>query len=636
MDSTDSPPKKTKPAMPPTYMQRFGRLAGGYWSGEGKWKARGLTVLLVLLTVAQVVSPVLMNSWSQNLFDALEQRSIDRIPLLVLALAGIIVTNMTVTTTHLNLKRRLQMNWRRWLVKKVLDEWMTEGRHFQVTYMPGEHDNPDGRIAEDARITTEYAIDLAHSLLYCLLLLVSFTKILWSLSGETWIEWGDLSIYVPGHLVWVALLYAAVGTTVAMLLGRPLVRAVNSRQTCEANFRFGLVRVRENSEAIALLHGEPDERRRFTDLFIAVADAWRRQTRALVQIFLFSSSYSVLSSAFPVLIASPRYISGVISLGTLMQTAQAFQQMEAALSWPIDNLSKVAEWRASVERVLGLQEALQDLEQEIALAVDKRIQVGIGEQPVLAFRDLSVSSPRNEVVIGNFSGEFSLGEHVLISGDAGAAIKLFKVVAGLWPWGHGQVDLPNDGAVFFMPQRPYLPIGRLRSAVSYPAGPTAFDDDVLGAALERVGLEHLIPRLDTTDSWEKVLTAAEQQRLGFARLLLHKPNWIFIQEATDALDPVGEADFMQLLQEEFRDATVLTVGHHSGLDAYHQRKLVLIKSDDGLVLITDRRRGDRSGKQKSAPRFYDRMLGLLKKTTPETPPDMELPPEDRRQDPTTA
>ena len=174
---------------------------------------------------------------------------------------------------------------------------------------------------------------------------------------------------------------------------------------------------------------------------------------------------------------------------------------------------------------------------------------------MLAFRDLTVSSPRNEIVISDFSSEFALGEHVLISGDPGAAIKLFKVVSGLWPWGRGQVDLPNDAAIFFMPQRPYLPIGRLRSAVSYPAGPTAFDDDVLTAALERVGLDHLLPRLEHTDAWEKILTAAEQQRLGFARLLLHRPNWIFIQEATDALDPVGEADFMQMLQEEFREAT---------------------------------------------------------------------------------
>jgi len=603
------------PIDPPTFGQRFRSLAGAYWSSEEKWKARGLTAALVLLTVAQVVSPIMMNLWSQNLFDALEQKALDRLPLLIGALTLIIVANMTVTTTHLNFKRKLQMGWRRWLVKKILDEWMADGRHFQVTYMPGEHDNPDGRIAEDARISTEYAIDLAHSLLYCILLLISFTKILWGLSGDAWLEWGDLSIYVPGHLVWIAVLYAAVGTTVAMLLGRPLVKAVNARQTNEANFRFGLVRVRENSEAIALLHGEPDERRRFTDLFKAVAEAWKRQTSALVHIFLFSSSYSVLSSAFPVLVAAPRYISGSISLGVLMQTAQAFQQMEAALSWPIDNLSRGAEWRASVERVLGLHEALQALETEIARDDDKRIRVATGERAVLAFHDLTVSSPRDEIVITDFSSEFALGEHVLISGDPGAAIKLFKAVAGLWPWGHGQIELPSDGDVFFMPQRPYLPIGRLRSAVSYPAGPTAFEDDLLKAALERVGLEHLYSRLESTEAWEKVLTAAEQQRLGFARLLLHRPSWIFIQEATDAIDPVGEADFMQLLQEEFTEAMVLTVGHHPGLDAYHQRKLVLVRSADGLVLITDRRKADRDGKTKTVPRFYDRMLGLLKKST---------------------
>ncbi len=621
MGQSSSTAAQATAALQPTFLKRFGRLAGAYWSSEAKWKVRGMTAALVVLTVAQVVSPILMNIWNQKLFDSLEQRAIGHIPMLILALGGIILANALVTSTHLNIKRRLQMGWRQWLVRTVLDEWMREGRHYQVGFMPGEHDNPDGRIAEDIRVTTENAIGLAHSLFYCILLLVSFTKILWSLSGEASIDWGDVSISIPGHLVWIALLYAAVGSAIAMLLGRPLVRAVNNRQTCEANFRFGLVRVREHSEAVALLHGEPDERRRFTELFLDVASAWHRQTRALVEIFLFSSSYSVLSNVFPVLIASPSFISGAITLGGLMQTAQAFQQMEAALSWPVDNLSTLAEWKASVERVLGLHEALQTLDEEIASAGHKRIQVARGARAVLTFRDLTVSSPREEVAIQGYSAEFHPGEHVLISGDSGAALKLFKVVAGLWPWGRGQVELPNDGAIFFMPQRPYLPIGRLRSAVSYPAGPDAFSDEVLAAALERVGLDGLIPRLNTTEPWDKILTAAEQQRLGFARLLLHRPGWIFIQEATDALDPVSEADFMQLLHEEFQEATVLTVGHHSGLDSYFHRKLVLVKAEQGPVLITDRRKTDRSGGTKRAqPRFYDRMLGLLKKSAPPTPP----------------
>ncbi len=606
-------------AKPPSFLRRFLTLAMPYWRSDEKWKARGLTLTLVLLTVAQVVTPILMNLWSENLFDALEQHLMRRFLFLVAVFVVIILANLAVTTTHLAVKRRLQLGWRRWLTRHVLDDWMTTGRHYQVTHMPGDHDNPDGRIAEDIRIATESAINLAHSLFYCLLLLVSFTKILWSLSGPGQVTIAGIDIYIPGHLVWVALVYAAIGTSVAMWLGHPLVRAVNNRQTHEANFRFGLVHAREKSEAIALIRGEKDERRRFSDLFVEVAVAWRRQTSALLHITMFTSTWSVLSTAFPILVAAPRYISGSISLGVLMQTAQAFQQMEGALSWPIDNLGLGAEWKASVERVLGLHDALTRLEEEVADAEEHRITIATGDRPVLAFQDLSVHDPDNKVVISDFSADIALGERVLISGDPGAAVKLFKVVAQLWPWGHGRVELPNDATIFFMPQRPYLPIGTLRGAISYPAGPDAFSNDELAAALKSVGLDHLVERLEDTQAWEKVVTAGDQQRLGYSRLLLHRPNWIFIQEATNALDPEGEEDMMRLVQAEFPQATILTVGYHASLEAYHQRKLVLVRAPDGLVLITDRRRVPRPSKSKVGPgRFYSQLLKLLGQTSGET------------------
>jgi len=595
------------------FIRRLISLAGPYWKTDQKWTAWSLTGGLIVLTVAQVIAPIMLNLWSEHLFDALEQRSMGRFVAMIGVLMLIILGNMTVTTTHLNLRRRLQLGWRRWVTRKILDEWMSAGRHYQITNMVGDHDNPDGRVAEDVRISTEYAIDLAHSLFYCLLLLITFTKILWSLSGPGDFIIADTPVSIPGHLVWVALVYAIIGTSVALLLGRPLVRAVNSRQTMEANFRFGLVHARENSEAIALIHGEVDERRRFTNLFTALADAWKRQTTALIHIFLFTSSYSVLSTAFPIIIAAPRYIGGAITLGVLMQTAQAFQQMEAALSWPIDNLSKVAEWKASVERVLGLHSALSHLKETMSATHRQTITLEPADRPALVFQDLSVINPDGHVVISDFNAEIAPGERVLISGDPGAAVKLFKVVAGLWPWGLGRVQLPSDASIFFMPQRPYLPTGRLRSAVSYPALPETFDEVQLTAALSAVDLEHLADRLETPETWEKVLTAGEQQRLGFARLLLHRPNWIFIQEATDALDPEGEEDMMRLVQAEFPLATVLTVGYHTALEAYHHRKLVLIRSADGPVLIEDRRKVERTDDKRKKPRqLYDQFIKMLR------------------------
>ncbi len=571
---------------PKGFFSQFSELALPYWSSEDKWVVRGLTALFVVLTMAQVVVPVLVNLWSANLFNALEQRSMDRFLVQIGALLVILVVAMAITSTHLILKRRLQIGWRRWLTRRLLDDWMAEGRHYLVNQLPGDHDNPDGRIAEDIRNTCESAIDLAHSLFYCMLLLVSFTQILWSLSGVVTVTLFDTPLPIPGHMVFISLLYASAGTTAAVLIGRPLVRTVNLRQTVEANFRFGLVRVRENSEAISLLHGEPDERRRLSDLFSAVRRGFNLQTTALAKVFLFSSGYAVLATGFPFLIAAPRYISGAISLGELMQIAQAFQQMTSALSWPVDNLSKAAEWKASVERVLSLHNALEELKRHQAQARRANtITLETGDSAALVFDGVCVSKPDGTQVVADFSQTIGEGERVLISGDPGAAIKLFKVVAGLWPWGCGHVLKPRGADIFFMPQRPYLPIARLRSVLAYPAGPDNFEESLLVSALARVGLSHLQERLGETATWENVLTLGEQQRLGFARLLLHRPNWIFIQEATDGLHPDGENAMMDLVRQEFPAATVITVGYHSALEAFHERKLALEPSLDGQVQV---------------------------------------------------
>ncbi|CAA7619791.1 ABC transporter ATP-binding protein/permease [Magnetospirillum sp. UT-4] len=572
------------------FFRQFVALAGPFWSTGRKWEVRGLTALLVALTILQVVSPILINLWSANLFNALEQRSMDRFMAQIGALMVILLFAMTVASTHMWVKRKLQVKWRKWLTRRVLDDWMAEGRHYQITHIPGEHDNPDGRIAEDIRNATESAIDLAHSLTYCLLLLISFTQILWSLSGIITLPLGGSEIQVPGHMVFVSLLYATAGTTAAVLLGQPLVRTVNKRQTVEANFRFGLVRVRENSESIALVHGEPDERRRLSDLFANVIGAWDRQTRALVHIFLFSSGYQVLATGFPILIAAPRYIAGAITLGALMQIAQAFQQMTSALSWPVDNLSKAAEWKASVERVLSIDRALQELAAHALVCHEDRNICPIrSDSDTLRFEGLTITSPDGQAVVSGIDAVIAKGERVLITGDPDAAIKLFKVAAGLWPWGSGRVALPADANIFFMPQRPYLPIARLRSVLAYPKGPDSFDDATLTAALERVTLSHLIPRLDDTATWEHTLTLGEQQRLGFARLLLQRPDWIFIEEATAALLPEGERQMMTLATTEFPGATVLTVGYHSALEEFHQRKLELVPLNDGQVAMRETR-----------------------------------------------
>ena len=539
---------------------------------------------MITLSIAQIVIQIRINLWSAGLFNALEQRSLDGFFLQLEVLGLILASGMTINTTHMMVKRRLQLMWRRWLTKNVLDQWISRGHQVQVTYIPGDHDNPDGRIAEDIRATVENAIELAHSLFYCVLLLVSFVQILWSLSGVLSFDMGVMTINIPGHMVWIALAYSSAATTMALIVGWPLIRAQDRRQTAEANFRFGLVHVRENAESIALLHGEADERRHLSKLFGGIRNAWDRQSTAIGRLFLFTSGYSILSTAFPVMVAAPRFIAGSITLGTLMQTAQAFQQLAASLSWPIDNLQKVAEWRASVERVINLQDALSKLGNGHC-PEGAGIKIGHGPGTDMTFTDLSIATPNGDVILDGFDATISKGERVLISGDPTAAIHLFKVVAGLWPWGTGSVTIPDGMHVFFMPRRPYLPTGKLRDAIAYPSPVAVFSNArTEETVLQRVGLSHLIPRLSESATWEDCLSQEEQQRLGFARLLLHGPDWIFLEEATDSLSPESEAQLLSMLIEEFPQATILTIGYHSGLEAFHSR----------IIVPTERRSAERT------------------------------------------
>ena len=567
-----------------TFIYRFIRLASPFWSSEEKWLVRFLTAVFLGLTVSQIFIQIRINLWMAGLYNSLEQHSMSGFFQQIEILALILASGMTVNTTHMLIKRRLQLMWRRWLTKGVLDQWVCRGHQVQVTYIPGDHDNPDGRIAEDIRTTVESAIDLAHSFFYCLMLLISFTQILWSLSGDLHFDLGPFTIHFPGHMVWLALIYSSCATTLALIVGWPLIRAQDRRQTAEANFRFGLVHVRENAESIALLHGEADERRYLTKLFGGIRNSWERQSAAIGRLFLFTSGYAILSTAVPVMVAAPRFIIGSITLGTLMQTAQAFQQMASALSWPIDNLQKVAEWRASVERVIKLQDALGKLGNGHS---PEGAGIAILHAPGanMVFDNLSIDTPTGDAILHEFNASVSKGERVLINGDPTAAVHLFKVVAGLWPWGAGQVTIPEDTRIFFMPRRPYLPVGTLRDAISYPSPLTTLvlqrSEEMV---LSRVGLEYLIPRLSEESTWENCLSLEEQQRLGFARLLLHNPDWIFIEEATDSLSPEAETQIFKMLISELPQATLLTIGYHTCLTAFHNR----------VIVTSERRQAQRS------------------------------------------
>ncbi len=558
---------------PPRLSWQFMRLAGPYWNSERKWTIRGAVLLLVALTEAQVGLAIWISYWNRELFDVLEARSLNDLWLLIATFVLIFILTMLVTALHLHVKRWLQLDWRRWMTTRLLDQWMAHARHYQLQFTSGEHDNPDGRIAEDIRIATEAAIGLALSLLYSLLILGSFVDILLSVSGSLPIPGTDLD--VPGYLVLLAFLYAGGGTVLGLLLGRPLIEATNRLQTVEANLRFGLARARENSESIALMHGEDIEHRQADHLFADVGRGWNRQTFGYLGIVSFSTGYGTLLPVFPILVAAPQFIAGAMSLGILMQAAQAFQRLTSALSWPIDNLGELAKCRASADRVVSLYNDMLLLEERAEHPVEHRIDLHRGKGDELTLRNLSLANPDGRVLLEQLGLTIQRGERVLISGDPTVSIALFKAIAGLWPWGHGEILLPAGQSIVFLPQRPFLPDGTLQAALSYPYSSGHFSRVKIQHALSCAGVAWLAPRLEDSDDWDRVLPLRAQQRLGIARLLLHHPAWVFIEEATDAFDVPGEECMTEVLHRELQGSTLLTISFHSSLEHHYTRKLVL-------------------------------------------------------------
>lgn len=550
-------------------MRQILRLAGPYWISARRRKVRVAVFGLLLLTMAQVALSVWGNFWNRALFDALEQKSVSGVLLQVGVFALILAVSMAVTAAHLMIKRWLQLDWRRWLTERLLRRWLEDGRHFRLQFTAGEHDNPDARIAEDIRIATESAIGLGHTLVFSLLSLLLFIDILWTTSGTLRVPGTTLD--VPGYMVPLAFAYALGGAALGWLFGRTLVRSSDALQTAEASFRYGLARVREHGEAITLVHGEPRERLGSGVRFADVARDWDRQSWALLGLVSFSTAYGALLPIFPILVAAPQYIAGAMTLGLLMQAAQAFQRVTSALSWPVDNLGEIARCRTSAERVLNLYNDIEALNG--GSGEGPRITRREAIEPRLSVADLTVRDPAGHVVLAHFAATIERGERVLLTGDPVATTSLFKAIAGLWPWGTGVVELPPHARIAFMPQRPFLPAGTLREALCYPESPDTWDPAAIRWALECAGVAWIAPRLDESADWDAVLPLRARQRLGFARALLQRPNWIVMEEASDAFDARGERLILDMLRHELPDTTVVTISFHPGLEKLHDRTI---------------------------------------------------------------
>ncbi|KAA0577128.1 ABC transporter ATP-binding protein/permease [Azospirillum sp. Sh1] len=560
------------------------RLTRPYWSSEEKWAARGLLAAIVVLNLAAVFMEVWFTQINADIFNALQEKDQSGFIHALLVFGGLALVFIAVAVYRLYLNQMLQIRWRRWLTERYLGDWLENQTYYRLQFANTGTDNPDQRIAEDLRGFVQLTLSLSLGFLTNLVSLVSFLAILWSLSGSVTIPWLDIDL--PGYMVWVALVYAVAGTWITHKIGRPLARLSFDQQRYEADFRFALVRLRENAESVALQQGETQEARGFGDRFARVVANWWSLMRTQKRLVWFTSAYGQIAVIFPLLVAAPRYFSGALPLGSLMQTSQAFGQVQGSLSWFIDAYVNLADWHATTSRLTGFHHAVQTV--RAAGRDNAGVERTAAMDGALTLDGLALTLPTGGTPLVRADLTVQPGDTVLITGPSGSGKStILRAIAGIWPFGHGRIALPAGGGAtangsMVLPQKPYLPIGTLRAAVTYPAAADAFEAEAVREVLDAVGMAGFADRLEEEDHWSQRLSGGEQQRIAIARALLHKPDWLYLDEATSACDPETEERLYGLLRARLPGTTLVSIGHRPSLAAFHDRRLTVRRNGDGI------------------------------------------------------
>jgi len=556
------------------------RLAHPYFFSEDRWVGRSLLAAVITIELSIVGINVMINQWNNRFYNALQERNWDTFVSELLFFCALATAYILLAVYQLYLNQWLQIRWRRWMTRHYLDKWLGGANHYRMQLLGDAADNPDQRLTEDINLFVDRTLALGIGLLSAIVTLGSFVMILWALSATAPLELFGTTVSIPGYLVWAALLYAVVGTTLTHIIGWPLVALNFRQQRFEADFRFNLVRVRESSEQIALLAGETAERDRLLDRFGRVVANWMLIMQRTKRLTFLTASYAQISVVFPFVVVSPAYFAGAVQLGGLMQAASAFNSVQTALSFFVTAYRQLAEWRAVVARLDGFEIAAETA-RTATTAMPAIEVVPNGGRDAVEIDDLLVRLPQGAPLVAADDIIVAAGERVLVTGPSGSGKStLFRAIAGIWPFGTGAIVVPKGARLMALPQRPYFPVGTLAAAVTYPAEPGTFNAEALAEAITAVGLAALADRLDEEAHWNRMLSLGEQQRLGIARAILQAPDYLLLDEATASLDEPSEADLYQLLAERLPRATVVSIGHRSTLSAFHRRGLVLIREGD--------------------------------------------------------
>ena len=568
--------------------RRFWSTAKQFWAEGSRRLAWPLTIGLVLLVFLQLAAQFRLNIWNRDIFNALAQRDGAAVLHQALLFGPLAVAIVSLGIVAVYGRMTTQRKWREWLTEHLVTRLLAHGHYYQLNLVRGDHQNPEARISQDARVATDPPVDFAVGILSSMVTALTFIGVLWFVGGNLDIDVAGVSVVIPRYLVLAAIIYSILASLAMVMIARRFVAVSEAVNQTEAEFRYALTRLRDNGESIALLGGEKEEQEGLRRSLGSVLHQWLLLCYQQMRATIVSNGNSVLAPVVPLVLCAPKFLDDSMTLGDVMQVTGAFIYVQSAFNWLVDNYPRLADWMASVRRVASLMVSLDYLDAVGRPGEPGTIRRIEYDAPALRLRDLSVTLEDGTVVINDADVVVKPGERILVMGESGTGKStLVRAIAGLWPWGKGEIFIPRKAKLFLMPQYPYVPLGGLRRVVTYPLSSNQVDDEKLHELLNVVGLDYLADRLDEEAPWDYALSGGEKQRIAFVRLLLHEPDFIVMDEATSALDPSSQEHLLTVISERLSRAAFLSIAHRPELQAFHQRVLVFEHRPGGSRLISD-------------------------------------------------